>query len=535
MAVLPFPAAVPPGINPYTYFAHYLEAVFNPRPTYGFQARLIVLWCLTVCGIILSIAYLTAILVDCKRRKRSIWLWKLVRRPNGRYLVGNAHFLFAIMSLAVCGCLVGYVHNFWSVAIEGNHQGNAFFWRTLIWLPFGAHLWFNSWSSLQAGILASQAAAIPHYLPPIVANSLYIGGLLLLAASALTLDIIISFRWKSVWKMQRRLAIRSILLGALRPNETAAEAEYVLSGALGHINDKLEEIVQLMRGVGSIYSVASTIIIAANIGGLALLFALRRQIRFNSGRSKPDLAGFGEGQQLERADDDSSPNETPESGTPRDLAKPEVFELRAFSSAELSPQLSTGTKSTPQPMAHLVQVAQRVEQHSEYVGQDELSLELGPQLTTPDPNRRVMARPSTMPAPERRSPQETQLLALRKVHADVVVFLVAIVTLAVVSLATGLWLAISPTSVYGRFDRIEAVYFALTWMYLVGVDFALCFLLYNTVRHLPPARCGRAPDPLPPVFFLPTAESDDDSRIRNRDRRPFDTFQDGNGQAEPTS
>lgn len=108
--------------------------------------------------------------------------------------------------------------------------------------------------------------------------------------------------------------------------------------------------------------------------------------------------------------------------TPRDLAKPEVFELRAFTSTELSPQLSRGTKSPRQPMAHLVQVAQRVETHSEYLGQDESMLAVGPELTSPvpAPNRRVMARPS-MPAPERRTPQETQLLALRKVHLDVVI------------------------------------------------------------------------------------------------------------------
>jgi hypothetical protein len=45
----------------------------------------------------------------------------------------SANFLFAIASLVVCGCLVGYIHNFWSVAILRANQDNAFFWRTLIW------------------------------------------------------------------------------------------------------------------------------------------------------------------------------------------------------------------------------------------------------------------------------------------------------------------------------------------------------------------------------------------------------------------
>ncbi|GAA5956771.1 hypothetical protein JCM8115_003813 [Rhodotorula mucilaginosa] len=541
MTVLPFPANIPPGINPYAYFARYLEAVFNPRPSNGFKARLIVLFVLTGVGIVLSLAYLSVLIIDHKRRNKSIWLFRLVRRPAGRYMVGNANFLFAIASLVVCGCLVGYIHNFWSVAILRANQDNAFFWRTLIWLPFGAHLWFGSWSSLQAGLLASQAASIPHLLPPIVANTLYIGGLLALAATALTLDIIVSFKWHHVWKLQRRLAIRSILLGGLRPNETAAEAQFILSGALARIDTELGQVVALYRGIGSVYSVASLVILLASGGGLALLFALRRQIRFNTDRSRLEIGGVGEEQPLERPDHSSSPAETPQSLTPRDLAKPEgVFELRAFTAHSSCPTLSNKPRHSPRrPTVHSIHIAQRVEQHSEYLGQDEdveWEGSTARNLTSEPPIsiRQDLARPTGNAPPERRSPQEMQLLALRKVHADVVVFLVAIAALACISLATGLWLAISPTSVYGRFDRIEAVYFVLTWMYLIAVDIALALLLINTLRHLPPARSGqglhsgRAPDPLPPVLFLPAAadSEDDDERIRDRDRRPFDAFQD---------
>lgn len=545
MTVLPFPTNIPPGINPYAYFARYLEAVFNPRPSDGFKARLIVLFVLTGVGICLSLAYLSVLIIDHKRRSKSIWLFRLVRRPAGRYLVGNANFLFAIASLIVCGCLVGYIYNFWSVAILRANQDNAFFWRTLIWLPFGAHLWFSSWSSLQAGLLASQAASIPHLLPPVVANTLYIGGLLALAATALTLDIIVSLKWRHAWKLQRRLAIRSILLGGLRPNDTAADAQFILSGALARIDAELRQVVALYRGIGSVYSVASLVILLASGGGLALLFALRRQIRFNTDRSRLEIGAVGEEQPLEeRPDHSSSPAETPQSLTPRDLAKPEgVFELRAFT-AHSSPVLANKQQnSPPRPTVHLIHIAQRVEQHSEYLGQDEdIEWEgsTARNLTSDPPVsiRRDLTRPAENAPPERRSPQEMQLLALRKVHADVVVFLVAIAALACISLATGLWLAISPTSVYGRFDRIEAVYFALTWMYLIAVDIALSLLLINTLRHLPPARSGqgpydgRAPDPLPPVLFLPAAadSEDDDERIRDRDRRPFDTFQEEEGQ-----
>ncbi|GAA5990432.1 hypothetical protein JCM10908_007369 [Rhodotorula pacifica] len=532
MTVLPFPARIPPGINPYTYVAHYVEAVFNPPPTPGFKARLIVLYCLTGYGIVLSLLYLTALLIDHRRRNKSIWLWKLVRRPNGRYLVGNAHFLFAITSLIVCGCLIGYIHNFWSVVIWRQDQNNSFFWRTLICLPVAAHLWFSSWSSLQAGLLASQAASIPHLLPPIVANTVYVGGMVALGIGGLTLDIIISIYWSSVWKLQRRLVIRCLLLATLRPTETVQDAKYILSGGFSRIDRALAEIVAMYRGIGALYVIASVVILAANIVGLFLLFALRRQIRFNSDRFNPEIPGMGDSQPIQPADHSSTPMETPQSFTPRDIGKPAVFELRQVPThtQALSKKPTRDSMHGLAPPVHFIHIAQRVEQHSEHIdGGEEDSGDTTARDTVSNPIRREMTRPSGMPAPERLSPQEVQLLALRKVHADVVVFLVAIVTLACVALATGLWLAITPTSIYGSFAKLEAVYFVLVWMYLIGVDIALTFLLSNTLRHLPPSRCGEgtdhgAPKPLPPALFLPQAESDDE-RIRNRDRTPFDALQ----------
>lgn len=58
-----------------------------------------------------------------------------------------------------------------------------------------------------------------------------------------TLDIIVSLKWRHAWKLQRRLAIRSILLGGLRPNDTAADAQFILSGALARIDAELRQVV----------------------------------------------------------------------------------------------------------------------------------------------------------------------------------------------------------------------------------------------------------------------------------------------------
>ena len=113
--------------------------------------------------------------------------------------------------------------------------------------------------------------------------------------------------------------------------------------------------------------------------------------------------------------------------TPRDLAKPEgVFELRAFTAISCPTQSNKPKHSPRRPTVHSIHIAQRVEQHSEYLGQDEdlewegstaRNLTSDPPISIP----RDLARPAGNAPPERRSPQEMQLLALRKVHVDVIV------------------------------------------------------------------------------------------------------------------
>lgn len=40
-------------------------------------------------GIIISFVYLCTMAVEYRRREKRFWLWKLVTRPNGRYIVGK--------------------------------------------------------------------------------------------------------------------------------------------------------------------------------------------------------------------------------------------------------------------------------------------------------------------------------------------------------------------------------------------------------------------------------------------------------------
>lgn len=45
----------------------------------------------------------------------------------------SSHLIFSLASFLVCTVLLGYLYNFYCVALLKTAQSNAFFWRTLIW------------------------------------------------------------------------------------------------------------------------------------------------------------------------------------------------------------------------------------------------------------------------------------------------------------------------------------------------------------------------------------------------------------------
>jgi hypothetical protein len=82
---------VPDGVNPYAYYLAIADSVVYRRPLdlTGFKARLIVLFCLLAYLVLCAGAYLAVAVVDSRRRQKRLFLWKMVRREKGRYIVGK--------------------------------------------------------------------------------------------------------------------------------------------------------------------------------------------------------------------------------------------------------------------------------------------------------------------------------------------------------------------------------------------------------------------------------------------------------------
>ncbi|GAA6058260.1 hypothetical protein NBRC10513_001980 [Rhodotorula toruloides] len=105
------------------------------------------------------------------------------------------------------------------------------------------------------------------------------------------------------------------------------------------------------------------------------------------------------------------------------------------------------------------------------------------QLTSSPLSLKEVAENTTQAGAANRQ-QAKQLLVLKKVEWDLIVFLAAIVVMSTVFLALALWLAILPSSVYSSWRTMEVSFYLIPWMYLTGVDCSLTFLTLSSTRHL---------------------------------------------------
>ncbi|GAA5946101.1 hypothetical protein JCM3775_005532 [Rhodotorula graminis] len=453
--------------NPYARIYATFHAALSPTPTPGFATRLYVLWALAGYGIVISVVYLCTMNIEYRRREKRFWLWRLVMRPNGRYIVGNQHALFAILTFISCAVAIGYFYNLHQVVLVGRAQDESFLWRNLIWVPLILHAWISSWSNLQASVLSTQKATKRHLVCPLVANTLYSAGLVIILVPVIVLDVYSGLAWHRAWNFG--LKLRALVLARMvsNPNDTPSEVEAVVMPLLDPFNDKLGFCIDLIQANHAVYAAVMVIIIAVNLGGLGLLFTLRGQIRFNTGRLTSQIRQSSSVHGipvLSGMHGPSSARDTSStSGTPPD-------------SPTTSQPTSTGEPAPAQKSVVRQVVFARSGDRAADDGEKE-----GKQMSVAQ--LKDAANDKT-PAGASQRQQAKQLLALKKIELDLLVFLSAIVIISTVFLSLALWLAINPISVYSKWRRMEVSFTLTIWMYLVGVDVALSFLLVNSVRHL---------------------------------------------------
>ncbi|GAA5865580.1 hypothetical protein JCM3774_002057 [Rhodotorula dairenensis] len=455
MVYLTLPA-VAEGTNPYLLWALWLRRVFESAPTPGFHARLYILWALAGYGMVAATLYLIALFLESRVRDNSFWFWRFIYRPNGRYLVGNQRTLFALFSLLSCGIFVGYFLSFDSFHSREEARA-AFFWRSIIWLPIGIHLWVSSWANLQATIITSQTAVGRQILGPILATTLYLAGIVLGTLSITGLAVACSVCWTRTWNAQERFEEALLALASFSGNDSPQVAQGKVEPFLVMLNSRLRPFIIVLQVDNALCAAGAALIIVVNFAGFALVHALHRQIKFHiiEAITESQTAGRRQSPSMAVAVDREADEEH----------NPPWRNREASAAQEGRAIRRTGSDPVAQPSQRRDMPPIRADLPSEALRR--LALDGSPLNSA--------ARHKAM-----------RLLELRKAERDVLALLVAIVLMASMCLGIALWIAISPTSVYEDWTTIEVAYFLVPWMYLCSVGVALTFLLVNTSRHLVP-------------------------------------------------
>ncbi|KAL8283756.1 hypothetical protein RQP46_005551 [Phenoliferia psychrophenolica] len=140
--------------NPFAVYASFIEALVYPTPATGFRKRLISLWVLIGVAVLLALVQLALVLVEGRQRGTNvIWIFRRVRRPQGRYIVTNAKLASTLLSIVNLLVLTFYNLDLYHVFLQKGPQNHSFFWWSYFILGFLAQGWVVAWGILQALIL----------------------------------------------------------------------------------------------------------------------------------------------------------------------------------------------------------------------------------------------------------------------------------------------------------------------------------------------------------------------------------------------
>ncbi|SCZ99797.1 BZ3501_MvSof-1269-A2-R1_Chr12-2g03499 [Microbotryum saponariae] len=502
----------------FTSLLEAIQKVLLARPSPGFIARLNVLFALEGLSLIsdfaahdgipsTTLAYLVITFIDYQRRAKTFWLWRFVHRPRGRFIVGNQHVLFTLLGTIGCLVLVGYTYDARiTLGAAQREEDNAFYWRTMLYVPIIIHGWVSSFANLQASLLSSQKVLNKHTLPPRWLNAIYTGGLTILLVVSITLNVHASRAWAGVWRsgliISKTLMLgeQEVAVGDLDPSlvELARTEVYNLDSHITFF-DRAE------KAVGGCYIVTMACLIAINVIGLSLVLTLRRQISFNTQRFAAEVktnarmsaahTGDATGAMemgVTTADDIQGQGIRTFQRSRSDVRQQASGEpiLVAFSSGIHSEDPSKGPESAEQTdWADDITRSTTSQMNDIVKPGGEL-----PMYSRPQPVSHMSATKTKKAASAKKTgasskvlqEQAQNLLAIKKIESDVIVLIGAITILASILLAVGVWIAIGHSHIYRHWISIEFSLFLFPWAYVVTLALAHSALLYTAVKHLTP-------------------------------------------------
>ncbi|BGP16047.1 hypothetical protein JCM10213_006817 [Rhodosporidiobolus nylandii] len=280
LSLLPHP---PPDANPFAYWyyiAHH-SIYRTPESTGAFEARLVVLTVLLGYLVAVALAGLILTVVDSRRRKKPLFLWRLVRRQQGKYIVGSQQLLEPILTIIAAAIYIAHVVVEWRWVFGTGSYAIVAPLRLATWAALFVQIWIVSWASLQSFVITAGEGRSLRWFTPVLANSLFV--LLGLAVVVVLLlgvgyaGIITRDLWHAYTTL-RPLLLASIPIYPTTVNDATAA---LIAHHWQSFYEEAEETLYGMQIAVVTFAASASVTFLSNLGGIALLMMVRRQIKSN--------------------------------------------------------------------------------------------------------------------------------------------------------------------------------------------------------------------------------------------------------------
>ncbi|BGO95984.1 hypothetical protein NBRC10512_005431 [Rhodotorula toruloides] len=285
---------VPAGQNPFAVYRAAIEASTRSTPTDGFAVRLVVLFVL--CGLlaVLSTIYWLLLYRDWKRTGRGnpTWLFRIVERPSGRYIVTNLKLALTLFTVAASALLLAFIAETYQFYVRGGLRSHVVTFKTWSGVPLFVQGWLLIWSTLQASILATEYTQ-KTVLTARLANSLFVGlGIFIscaISCAAVYTNVVDAALWDQIVKVTTALGRLEL---SWTPSSDTFGPLLELGPEFRRLAAKSNYFRRVQLAILCILLIVPLIFLGVNIASLRLAGIISTHLKFNVDHLK-QRAGAG--------------------------------------------------------------------------------------------------------------------------------------------------------------------------------------------------------------------------------------------------
>ncbi|KAI5477105.1 hypothetical protein MNV49_006833 [Pseudohyphozyma bogoriensis] len=291
----PLPA-VPDGTNPYTFYSALFNSIYYKDLPPGLSSRLYGLIAVCAYVALAALTYLILTILECRQKGKKLWAWRLVARPEGRFIVGNQSLLEPLLGILSAAIYLSHIAVEIKVFFEMGDQSSLSAWRLVPWDFLFLQNWIVSWASLQSFILTNGHQPGLRWITPRLMNGAFLGVGAIQAVGLVVFDVLAGTNGKHLWStflgVRDELAAKATSWDGVAltyvPSFVQNAWDTILSGSGAILHETLGLLV--------IFTFSGFVTAMVNVASLFLIIVVRRQINvslrnnFRTTITVPDFA-----------------------------------------------------------------------------------------------------------------------------------------------------------------------------------------------------------------------------------------------------